>query len=322
MIMEEGKKTYNFIKSVKGGCGKTAYSVFLANYIEWIAGDKKCLLIDMDWQGTAMQHLFRGNKDKKVKKYVHQAIESCNNIEDFIVKNEVEGTSIYTMFADPSSSTKARYRVSVAANNYGIETDLRLFEAGFNKLLIKLDEAEDYQHIIFDMPPNFDSYADMAMNCVLAGKPKDSVLEREARVNLFYIMGPDRGHFEATMEDIRYLYQEKNVRNFSNLFIVLNENSYVNSSAEESLDERFSSCKKEIKAMNLAQDDIDKVHFIRMQFHEKYFGYCIEGKTLIEINSIVDKEILPKLPWGNYGKIRDAKISGMIPDNKFLINTL
>lgn len=320
MSMEKEKKTYNFIKSVKGGCGKTAYSVFLANYIAQTGRDKKCLFIDMDWQGTAMQYLFRGNKDKAEKKYVNQAIEACKNIEDFIVKNEVGGTSIYTMFADPSSSTKARYRPSVFENSYGIEKDLRLFGAGFKKLLTKLNEAENYQYMIFDMPPNFDSYADMAMNCMLAGKSEDSKLEIEARVNLFYIMGPDRGHFEATMEDIRYLYQEKNVRNFDNLFIVLNENSSIDDDMKKKLKSRFGDCRTEIEKMNLAQDEIDRIHFITSAFNAEYFKYCVEGTPLIDNRT--GKKVLSSMPLTNYAEIRDEEISELIVDNKVLINKL
>ena len=53
------KKTiYNVVNSVKGGCGKTTFSVYLAWKAANAATKKNTLLIDMDFQGTAMEFLF------------------------------------------------------------------------------------------------------------------------------------------------------------------------------------------------------------------------------------------------------------------------
>lgn len=88
-------RTFNFVNSIKGGCGKTTFSVFLANYLyickikasedtfNESSGQKdgkdvqheddmqkasnsstehdECIIFDMDFQGTSMESLFWGS---------------------------------------------------------------------------------------------------------------------------------------------------------------------------------------------------------------------------------------------------------------------
>ena len=100
--MEENKKgiVYNIVDSVKGGCGKSTFSIFLAltldadRYNELMKEEKEVdmfppevCLIDMDLQGTALAYLLFGEKIKDLKSgtgaeiYLNEKVTKYNSKE-------------------------------------------------------------------------------------------------------------------------------------------------------------------------------------------------------------------------------------------------
>ena len=54
-------RVYNIVQSVKGGCGKTTFSIMLAGFLGKKENRDECgktCLVDADFQGTSLIHLF------------------------------------------------------------------------------------------------------------------------------------------------------------------------------------------------------------------------------------------------------------------------
>ncbi len=170
-------RTFNFINSIKGGCGKTTFSIFLARYLDTVnreASDAsgKSLLLDMDLQGTAMQYLFEGvnpdEEDDKVEKhkYLNEAVRIGGEIRDYVVRNRITDDLVLdVVFADSKYSEKEKFRVS-SKTGYSPTTQYNVFKGGLQRFLQKLKETE-YKHLIFDMPPNSDGFSGAAFECVM-----------------------------------------------------------------------------------------------------------------------------------------------------------
>lgn len=265
--------SYNFINSVKGGCGKTTFSILLAN---WLSGQKP-LLLDMDLQGTAMQVLFCGNNDDSEFKYINQAVrEGGMNEMEYVHEVPLKnGKSIYVVFADPSVGSKKQYRVS-AMSNYTSAIQFQVFRGGLLNLITNINKL-GYKNLIFDMPPNYDGFAHAALDCM---KQKAGILKSEDKVNLFYLTGMDAAQLYATKLEIIEMLEKSELR-FDNLFVVINDNIAHEDSNE------IANHRKEISKITindimhkLQGDECKKVHLLNMNQNLSYAKHCILGDGL------------------------------------------
>ena len=56
---------YNIVDSIKGGCGKTSFSLMLASALYNEKKEQPPCLFDMDFQGTSLAYLLFGKKAGK-----------------------------------------------------------------------------------------------------------------------------------------------------------------------------------------------------------------------------------------------------------------
>lgn len=172
------KFVFHVVSSVKGGCGKSTFALYLANYLVNDAGDKRdkndlVYLIDLDTSGTSWYEDY--------KRYYSGSIKSNKFLNDIIYDHKLikssypwwhfnkDGTE---KFWDKWKSDGNRFcDISLCIANpekqkYMPEYQIDLFEQAVKSLIeediIKKykEEKEKAVHIILDMPPGTEAKAE------------------------------------------------------------------------------------------------------------------------------------------------------------------
>jgi cellulose biosynthesis protein BcsQ len=304
--MEE-RRTFNFINSIKGGCGKTTFSIYLEKYMQ-TSGLKKgeCVLIDMDLQGTAMECLFDGiegaaEAGERKKGYINDAVREHKECCDCIRKNSIsEGLDMYVIYANPDVNEKKKYRVSSQCG-YTPAVHHSAFRGGLSAFLKSFETEKEYRHLIFDMPPNWDGFSDVAMDCVL--NKKYSVATKEDVVNLFFVLGMDSGHLEGTVNAVEDLLQKKDNLRFDNIFIVFNDNIVRKQEKDDEIlllkRNRFIE-----RLAGLTEEEKEHIFFLSMGENPSYASFCIRGEGLLNAKKKFNNidALLPPTPAVRYAK--------------------
>lgn len=279
---------YNFVNSIKGGCGKTTFSILLVNLLQG-SENKKTLLIDMDLQGTAMQKLLLGNDKKEDNiRYLNEAIRECESLDKYIYTKDLwNGVELSVILADPNVEKKKKYRPT-STMNYNTVVQYQVFRGGFSECLNKLDDF-NYANIIFDMPPNYDGYSNAAYECIRKKADEND------KVNLFYVTGLDNGQVSATMDEIVDVLNNQDNLRFDNLFIVFNDNVARDEDDKKLDDIRCTLYDKAIDSLKLVKDTHqsrrNKIHLIYLIQNKDFSTYCIKGKGLFNKENDLEKQI-------------------------------
>lgn len=291
--------TYNLIDSVKGGCGKTTFSIYLARYL------KKSLLIDMDLLGTSMQVLVHGNDtDSQNTAYTNDVFQRVkDNRKKFVEKLNLKNSEcINVIFSSMDYKEKDKFK---AGKHSGYTPVIKhsMFRQGLRELLKhhkKLD-GETIEHFIFDMPPNSDGFSDAAMECIFSTKYSD--LTDNDKKNLFMVIGADWGQTVATINELKILLMREDDNIPDRIFMVINCNL-----GDYFEDTDYNNRKREIeKALNtwhLKEETKNKIVFLKMKHNEHYTKLGIAGKglkeaTFNEINNAFNAVIVA---YAEYGK--------------------
>ncbi len=301
-------KIYHLVNSIKGGCGKTTLSLWLAAYLESVEKQKSCI-IDMDLQGSCMVSLIDAVTNAedilKLEKNYHYLnelvrgyrIKDTNFIEDIQLEG---GITFSVIFASPKQEDKTAF-YSGARCNYSPLMEYGTFRTG----LVRFFENDEtmkkrkFSHIIFDLPPNSDGYSDAALESIL--NPKYSVCEKGDEVNLFMVMTMDTSHLMATVNGIKEIYTESNDRIPDRLFIVFNNN--IISGMEESRTEQLYSTKMSIMKNEISkfitQEELrKKIYFLVMNKNADYADVCAQGLGLK--NSSCNLNGIPFLKYASF----------------------
>ncbi len=318
-------RTFNFINSIKGGCGKTTFSLLLSDYLSSIniikgkpekrqKNSEKCLILDMDLQGTAMQYLFKGNlQESKDIKYLNDAIRECKSPNEYITKNILtDGTVIDTIFSNPTITEKEKYRVS-AQGSYSPVVKHNVFRDGLKEFLKKF-EGLSQRHFIFDMPPNSDGFSDAAMECLL--NEHHTIAKREDRINLFYVLGLDNSQVKPTIDEIKNLLERRDIKEITNIYIIFNENiplnvEILNNSSDMKKIEITLKKICDIKMFEMCREldclgkEKDKIHFGVVGKKEVYANWCFTGEGLCSWDS--PKDLFSVIPISLFAEYQDKE---------------
>lgn len=372
---EKVGRTFNFVNSIKGGCGKTTFSIFLSRYLytvdqrileiqskkkmaqqsdeekaqddrgkqnisENVVTHDKCLILDMDFQGTAMESLFYGAtedtisikslKETNKRKYLNQAIREGGEINDYIVHNTLNDEVVLdVIFADSAIKEKERFRI-IPEMGYSPVVQYNVFRGGLLRFLKSFKDSE-YQHFIFDMPPNSDGFSSAVMECVMDNNLQktgnllntNKIREKDDVVNLFFICTLEPGQIKETIKEVVEQLKNRNKIYFDNLFIVLNDNIVRKKDADTEIDKNIKAMVSylylEISKVKLVQKEYERVYILRMVPYENYSTYFMIGNKLNIIKEKSDAEnaksesgdnIDTYIPIMSYNKIATA-------DNRF-----
>lgn len=267
--------TYNLINSVKGGCGKTTFSVWLSYYLN------QSLLIDMDLLGTSMQVLFHGNAEGHNEAYTNDVFQGVkNSTKQFVEKIHLkDGKDMNVIFSSMEYKAKDRFKAG-KYSGYSPIVKHSMFRLGIRELLKhhKTIDGEAVEHFIFDMPPNSDGFSDAAMECIF--NPKYSDLERDDRKNLFIMVGADWGQTYATIYELKELLLHSDDNKPDRIFLVLN-NNHGDAFGNHDYDLRKDEIQKKVNSWPLDENDRNKICFLKMEHNETYKALGISAEGLV-----------------------------------------
>lgn len=283
--------TYNLVSSVKGGCGKTTFSIWMARYLD------EALLIDMDLLGTSMQILFNGNTDMCRTALVNDIFQNVKSVKkEFVEKIKLkDGKCMNVIFSSMDYSEKEKFK-SGKHSGYTPVVKHGIFRLGLRELIKhnKTIEGRTVEHFIFDMPPNSDGFSDAAMECIF--NPRYSDLGKEDRKNLFIMIGTDWGQTIATINELKSLLLHNDEREPDRIFLVINHNM-GNNFGKDHYEARKHEIEGELKGWNLSEKVMHKIFFLKMEHNEYYTELGIGGKGFRnadtdEINNSFPKAVI------------------------------
>lgn len=254
-------KTFNFINSVKGGCGKTTFSIFLSTFFAKYSGNlsNDGLLIDVDLQGTSLQHLMYGEENENAEndiKYLHDAVEYPDNFRNFIQtpiiaedKNK-EFIRLNMIFSNPDIKMKKLYRISP---QYGYTPAVQhsIYQGGMQELLQNIAKSEEYNHLIFDMPPSSEGFSQIAMDCVLNDN-NSKICKKGDKINIFFVTTLDSAQVKVVRDEVYDFYNKTTNK--------------------------------------LVQEMKEKVYFLTMPFQQRYLKKCVNSKGLAILEGDTSQE--------------------------------
>lgn len=279
--------TYNLVNSVKGGCGKTTFSIWTAYYLNMLSeedyrnapDDKKeeykaeldtAVLVDMDLLGTSMRVIFDGRSvtgDTAVTNDIFHGAK--NNKKQFIDKIKLEsGTYINVIFSSMDHRERGRFKSGRYAG-YTPVVKHSMFRSGLRELIKynKTIDDKNVKHFIFDMPPNSDGFSDAAMECIF--DKKYSVLGNKDRKNLFMMIGSDWGQTISTIAELKMLLEDSDVILPDRIFLVINHNMR-GEFGDECYRIRKAEIEKELSDSGLSEDELKRFFFLKMYNSENY----------------------------------------------------
>ena len=300
-------RTYNLVSSVKGGCGKTTFSVWLTYYLSdmRIKAGGMTLLLDMDLLGTSMQYLLTGAEKEQdcLNDIFKVSRDKSRNLEKRMTLSD--GVTMNVIFSSMDSTEKTKFK-SGKGSSYSPVVKHSVFKKGFSEILNKNKNinGEEVQHFVFDMPPNSDGFSDVAMECVFGRK--DSVVKKKDRTNLFIMVGSEMGQTVATIEELKDIFCSRGDKIPNRIFIVFNCNT-KGKMEDQNYDIRKEKIIGALKDMGLAEKEKNNIYFLVMYESEAYAQKIgIDGEGLIS-DKIVISEVLPQLPIRKIAQMKEEK---------------
>lgn len=264
--------TYNLVSSVKGGCGKTTFSVWMAYYLD------QAVLIDMDLLGTSMQILFDGNTNDNKKAFMNDIFQDVkSNKKEFVESVKLEGgRSINVIFSSMDCQKQRKFK-SGRYSGYTPVVKHSIFRSGLRELIKhnKMIGDKPVEHFIFDMPPNSDGFSDAAMECIF--NPKYSDLNKNDKKNLFIMIGADWGQTIATINELELLLLHNDDKEADRFFLVINHNQGSNF-GQDHYEIRKHKIEQMLNEWNLSEKLKNKILFLKMEHNEYYTELGIKGK--------------------------------------------
>lgn len=274
--------TYNLINSVKGGCGKTTFSIWLAEYLGR-ENSELTLLVDLDLLGTSMQVIFYGHNKQNLL-CINEIFNGVNDHQDYVQRLELKnGDKLNVIFSSMDVKDKNKFK-SGKNSGYSPVVKHGVFRIGMQKL-IKANQYidnNDVKHFILDMPPNSDGFSDTAMDCVMNRKYK--TLKDGDRKNLFLMVGSDMGQTIATISLLQSLLTRTNSLLPSRIFIVFNDNISINMGNKD-YELRRSILKEAIEKEQLKQEELKNIYFLIMCSHKMYTQKLVDGQALCDLEA-------------------------------------
>ena len=300
---------YNIVDSIKGGCGKTSFSLMLASALYNEKKEQPPCLFDMDFQGTSLAYLLFGKKagkdwkksigldmflnervvspkDKRVHYLIKAEWRGDSNNEDLYSSGSDLKSAFYVAMEDPDPKKKDRYKER-SNQNYSSEVTYEIFRYGLSRLL----EADDLgtelpttpQHVILDMPPTIDGYSDAALGCLLNG---------HKHVNYFIMMTFDQSHIHITMDWFKdFLTKEQSQNMPERIFFTFaltprDRRQDMDSDADmiKLFTERTKWMRDIIKdEMNLSEELRDRIYFVVVGHNDEYYQLCCKQDGIITV---------------------------------------
>lgn len=301
---------YNAVYSVKGGCGKTAFSILLSYYLSEKSGKgRKVCLVDTDIMGSSMLNAFLPfSAIDEISEFVtaHNFINDIVDLDKladtsrfFVNTNDLE--KLYPLeqtisedsvvmekkgfeitFCSPKSSDINKFRIGEEG---GFETDIfhQMFRADFCSFIN--NNFGSKKHIVFDMPPGSDGFSNIVFNSVFEtnsiNTENNHIGNEEDTRNLFFIINLDYGSIFTVLRELQTLMKKSKIKFPDNIVIVINSTTPLNEELLKDLPyERIRYLAEKINEMliDMRKTEYDSINFIKVEFNQKYWdALCMRG---------------------------------------------
>lgn len=225
-------KCYYMIDSIKGGCGKTTFSIMLAQFLQKVnedsdKNDRVCLL-DFDFLGTGLAPLFFAQSLEKQfsndYEYLTKIIRGFN-IDDkkYLYDGKIGETPFLVGFSDPDYRRKEAYYIS-SKLNYTPAIHYGVFRDGIRRILKNNFEDQidtSVESIVLDMSPGMDAYSQIVKDCLFNKRYSAFVNEDDKRY-YFLMAGTDNSQLHAAANYFQEFVNSEDERP-DRIFIVLND---------------------------------------------------------------------------------------------------
>lgn len=295
--------TFNFVQSVKGGCGKTTFSIHLSSFFaRREENDEKGLLIDVDLQGTSLQYLITGAKLAENKKCLQDAIEEPDAWTDCVDEPMIlENFELPIIYSSIDPKVKKKFRVN-AEHGYIPVIQHSIFNSSMMSLLKKFRESDNYNNFVFDMPPSSEGFSEIPLICTLANKNKEIVYDGDM-VNLFYLTTLEAAQIKITADSIDDFLANLDTHVNYQVFIIFNNNYMLEekrdfSELHENAIKNFMDFLKSGN-VNFTEANLNKMYLCQMPLNESYTKKVIQDRGLLTINPSEGEEasaIIPRRP--------------------------
>ena len=217
------KVFFHVINSVKGGSGKSTFSLLLANYYSHCKSEA-AYIIDLDIQGTSWKKNFNQffeNDAGEEPIYINDLMYDFSN---GITKNFIWNLKICSKNEPPYVPCwTIPLCIANPTNNDINEVELDLFENAIRKLIVHLIQKETAKnseiiHIVFDMPPSKEKHAERILNHLLLDNKIHFKDLHSGYVCLYMISAITPAHIELNVEYIKNLVLN---RSYSNIIVDL-----------------------------------------------------------------------------------------------------
>ncbi len=325
-------KVYNIIDSVKGGCGKTTFSIMLAEYLGRKSSEGKVCLFDMDFIGTGMWNLFysdhsngKNEEDemKKIKEFKKEYIFINDVIRGFrtsgkkyVVDKKISGSDFHLAFGSPEYNVKKEYILAIK-NNYSMAMKYGRFKAGLRDMLSEKrinEQLEGVKYIILDMAPCTDNNSE-AIKEIIFDKSENEINDGENKVNYFLLLGMDTSQIHATHSYLRN-FISTNDKLPDNIFVVFNDVSYcLYTKYNREIEEQYNARKdlfNDIKSYIGGKNKIN-IYFLVLNNFENY------KKNLLEMIPLTDDKcngIFVEIPFSHGGSLDDEIVELSISESQ------
>lgn len=303
---------YNCVYSIKGGCGKTAFSIKLAKFFcAQSSENPQTCLIDLDMTGSSLWNIFYSLSNlaeiPKNAVYINDIAHGDNANRQYMKKisemqtsrktmNSLDETSgrakisdFYVAFASPQIEDIKKYRVN-QENNYTPYVPYDAFAVNFGHFLNDNVQMKRMQQVIFDMPPGADGFSNIVYEMMFGNH---SQYRNNVR-NLYYVMDYDAGHLLALEREMVRWFEVYETALPDNIVIVINDQTgmgvskepdrqaFVEALLETRINDIVEKLQKNIS--KLPEGVIKRIHIVKMDFDELYSTTIIEGQGLINTN--------------------------------------
>lgn len=226
-------RAYYIVDSIKGGCGKTTFSIMLSQYLQKMDSGRNTCLLDFDFLGTGLLNLFLDEKTREAFRsshcYLTEIIRGFNvGNKPFLYDCNVDESRFLIGFGESSYKSKGAFAVS-SKFNYTPVTSYGVFRNGLKNILASggggasLDSQVNggIQNVVMDMSPGMDTYSEIVKECML-DKRHSYFLPKNVKRYYFLMMGMDSSHIVAAQNYFQsFMDSEDKVPD--KIFVVIND---------------------------------------------------------------------------------------------------
>lgn len=324
-------RAYYVIDSIKGGCGKTTFSIMLSQFLQSEKQENITCLLDFDFLGTGLLDIFLNDVEKE--RFNNEYIFITEKIRGFhaegrkyIYKHEVQGKIFYIGFGEPQYRARSAYALS-SEFNYTPVTSYGVFRNGIQSILkeslegnlesqIFRDDKEKVENIVMDMSPGMDAYSEVVKGCIF-DKRHSQFIDQESKRYYFLMMGMDPSHISAAKNYFQ-TFMNGDDKIPDKIFVVINDIQLMAPSAAEHHSETVEQCYEAMidlfkTGIRLNDENQKKIYFLVLNHYDNYTLNLHLCQPIGAVDDIFD--VKPFRFWSSW---KNAKVQEVNGDEEWL----